>query len=148
MLKRRPFYSYPQERLNELLHPMAISIRSLPDDQLATETEELVAACAAPGLHLPETILLTLYRAETERRADPEQKRDDELDEVLSRLERQTTAEDRQTAVDIGRELYRVGGAPCLLRARDRMLARAKPERRDLRAMILAKRWKLDVSAA
>ena len=143
MKPKRPFYSYPQERLNELLGPIATAIRSLPDAQLEAETEAITAECSAPGLHLAEELLHALYRFEKARRSDPEHRYDDDLDAALSRLERKTNDVDRAAVIQMGRDLYRAGGAPCLHRARDRLVAMAKPERRDLRASMLAKRWRL-----
>lgn len=139
----RPFYSYPQERLDEMLCPIASAIRSLPDTQLEAELADLVAECDKPGLRISEEILRTLYRAEKARRSDPEHRHDDDLDAALSRLERKTNEVDRAAVIQMGRDLYRVGGVPCLHRARDRMVQLAKPDRRDLRASMLAKRWRL-----
>lgn len=139
----RPFFSYPQERLDELLDPIVTAIRSLPDAQLDTEMLQLAEETAKPGLQLSAGIMQTLYLAEKSRRGDPEHRYDDDLDAILSRLERKTNETDRAAVINIGRELYRAGGAPCLHRARDRMVERAKPERRDLRASMLAKRWRL-----
>jgi hypothetical protein len=144
MKPKRPFYSYPQERLDELLDPIATAIRSLPDNQLQAELDTLIAECAKPGLRLSEGLLQTLYRAEQARRSDPEHRHDDDLDLTLSRLERKTNDVDRAAVIEMGRDLYRTGGMPCLLRARDRLVQRAKADRRDLRASMLAKRWRLE----
>lgn len=143
MKPKRPFYSYPQERLDELIDPIATAIRSLPDNQLQAELDTLIAECAKPGLRLSEGILQTLYRAEQARRADPEHRHDDDLDATLTRLERKTNDADRAAVIEMGRDLYRTGGMPCLLRARDRLVQRARPDRRDIRASMLAKRWRL-----
>lgn len=140
----RPFFSYPQERLDELLDPIATAIRTLPDAQLDAELSALSEACSQPGLQLSSGLLRTLYEAEKARRSDPEHRHDDDLDVLLSRLERKTNDVDRAAVITIGRELYRAGGTPCLLRARDRMVERAKPERREVRASMLAKRWRLE----
>lgn len=143
MKPKRPFFSYPQERLDELLDPIATAIRSLPDHQLQVELETLTSESAKPGLRLSAEIMQMLYRAEQARRTDPEHRHDDDLDLILSRLERKTNDVDRAAVIEMGRDLYRTGGMPCLLRARDRLVQRAKPDRRDLRASVLAKRWGL-----
>lgn len=145
MKRSRPFFSYPQERLDELLRPISDAIRSLPDAQLASELDQLTALCEGPGLHISEQVMQTLYRFETARRTEPERRHDDDLHATLSRLESKTNEPDRAAVILMGRDLYRAGGMPCLLRARDRLVEMAKPERRELRAAMLAKRWRLNV---
>lgn len=144
MITARPFYSFPQERLEELMGPISVAIRSLPDAQLKSELDQLAADGDQSGPRVATSVLLMLYRSEFERRSLPDRRRDDELDAALSRLERQTNAEDRETVTLIGREIYRFGGKPSLLKARDRMLEMAAPARRDIRATILGRRWRLD----
>ena len=46
--ERRPWYSYPLERLVETIGPMAAGVRSLPDEMLAAELDQLDAICAEP----------------------------------------------------------------------------------------------------
>lgn len=135
------FFSWPLQRLNETVLPAAISLRSLPDDRLAAELEELSQICGTRPDLLCERLMLRLYERERARRTDPVQAMDDQLDETLSRLERQTSETDRQLVHDIGRRLVEIGGAGALQAAARRMLSRCKPDRQGLRQRILDKRW-------
>jgi hypothetical protein len=132
------FFTFALANLEATERSMALSVRTLPDDRLAGEIDQLHGLA---GTTFAADLMLKIYQQEAARRASPEHAFDDHLDKALFRLERQTSPDDRQSVLEIGRRLYRIGGKPALERARDRMLALATDGKRDLRAAILAKRW-------
>lgn len=132
------FFTFALENLAATERSMAISVRTLPDDRLAGEIAQL--QIIAPASFAAD-LMLKVYQQEAARRASPEHAFDTELELALNRLERQTNAEDRAVVVDIGRKLYRIGGAPALQKAAARVIDAAKPNRRALRASMLKKRW-------
>lgn len=138
---RKPWFSFPLARFVETITPVATSVRTLPDDQLAAELEQLVALCAQPGHHLAHRLMLRIYEADVSRRADPLRQFDAELDAALSRLARNTNAPDRQIVRDIGEKLFDVGGTKAMQDAMRRSLAAVDPDRRELRQRFIEKRW-------
>ncbi|RYE84947.1 MAG: hypothetical protein EOP19_10465 [Hyphomicrobiales bacterium] len=82
-----------------------------------------------------------IYEAEAARRNNPELAFDDELDAALSRLERQTTAEDRHRVHEIGLQLRTIGGVDALRRAYRRMMAFGREKTRHVRSKIMETRW-------
>lgn len=137
--ERGGFYVMPLADLTSRVQLMASALRTLPDAQLAAELVELQARpdCAS----VPVAAMIGTYRAETSRRSSPEQRLDDELDEVLSRLERETTEWDRHRARQIGEELHRIDGPAAVARAVVRMTAGLDDRRTALRLHILRRRW-------
>jgi hypothetical protein len=131
------FFTFALGNLTSIQRNMSVSVRTLPDAQLAAEIDQL----ALMRGDLSVDMMLGIYRQEAERRTSPEHAFDDELDQALFRLERQTSTEDRHFVEEVGRRLYRTGGWPALNRAITRMVELATPTRRGLRASILAKRW-------
>lgn len=140
-VKGSPWFVYPLSFIDEMVEPLTHGIRTLPDAQLAAETEQLVGICSEPGVHHGESLLLAVYRAEAARRTDPGQSFDAELEQALCRLESQTNATDRDLVTSIGRKIYRAGGRPALESAYHRIVEAARPARREARKKVLAKRW-------
>lgn len=130
------FFTFPLANLERQIESIALAIRTLSGDQLASELEELRG-----GEGISERLMARLYELELDRRVSPEHAFDAELDVALSRLEVATTAEDRARVSAIGMELHRLGGRAAQERALNRMIALASPSRRELRASILGKRW-------
>ncbi len=137
---KKPFFTWPLERLVEAIGPMADGIRTLPDHQLSAEIEMLRSA-SGEGAGIPERTMLAIYEAEAVRRGDPELQYDDGLDLALGRLERQTNPADRAYVQDVGRALYAIGGRAAMERAYQRMMARARKSKSGIRQTMLSKRW-------
>lgn len=135
------FFSWPLQRLNEIIAPAAISLRSLPADRLQAELEQLDALCGERRDLLAERLMLRLYEREKARRGNPLLVMDDDLDEALFRLERQTSEADRQLVRQVGAKLFTLGGVEAMQAAAQRMLERARDGKQDLRRRIIAKRW-------
>ena len=137
-----PFYSYPLEDfLKPRFRSIALSLRTLSDDQLQTETEELASLSHAARDQIPTRALLSLYRAETRRRKSPEAPLEDQLWGALSRLERATNDADRASVIEIGKRLHDLGGAAAIRRAYESMTTDCSKRSAELRAHILNKRW-------
>lgn len=138
---RMPFFLFPRARLVEMIDPYAVGLRTLPDDQLAAELEQLVSTCASADHHLADRLMHRMYLEETARRADPCRRFDADLHAALSRLATKTNEHDRRLVEGVGRRLLESGGAEALLKARDRMLALVAPGKQALRLRILENRW-------
>jgi len=65
---KRPFFTWPAQRLDETIKVASDGIRSLPDAQLAEEAEQLRLLCRVPGEQLAEHVMLAIYEAERDRR--------------------------------------------------------------------------------
>lgn len=141
-IKAAGFYAYPLADLMRRVRNIAISLRTLPDQQLADEATALRdLAKNGGGDALAISTMVAAYDAELERRASGEGRFDDELVEALSRLERQTNDNDRQTVRRIGEHIHRIGGVPAARRAYDRALSNCSQRSAERRAHILVKRW-------
>lgn len=139
--QRAPWFSIPLVRFDETIGPLTDGIRSLPDDLLAAEIDQLVAICSEDDHHHGERLMLGIYDAELARRGDPTMQFDQALDLALFRIERQTNEADRQVVEDIGRRIFAAGGRDALVAAYRRMMALARPKQRSVREKMLAKRW-------
>lgn len=64
----RPFYSFPLLRLLETTDAAAVSIRTLPDQQLKAEREALLIESVRAVRSAPTGLMLALYDAELSRR--------------------------------------------------------------------------------
>lgn len=137
-----PFYAFPRVFINDMIGPLADSLRSLPIAQLTAEIDELAAITASPGDHFAEGLLLAAYRAEKKRRADPELVFDIDLDAALTRIGSKTNDQDRALITDAGHKLFAIGGRDALVRAWRRLLTMAPDQRsRQQRKGDLVKRW-------
>lgn len=136
-----PWFTAPLARFIEMIDPFAIGIRTLPDDMLARELDQLTALCGRPDHHLAHRLLHRIFDAERARRADPMLLYDADLDAALSRLVRQTTEADRKLVREIGQKLFGLGGIRALQDAQRRALAAVEPDQRPLRQRFIEKRW-------
>ena len=85
--------------------------------------------------------MASIYLWEQQRRANPELAFDDELDAVLSRMERQTRANDRHRVYEIGLQLCTIGGGEALRAAYRRMMTLGREQTRHVRGKIMETRW-------
>ncbi|MET3899688.1 hypothetical protein ABIB57_003650 [Devosia sp. UYZn731] len=136
-----PFYAQPLTLFRQQVELLATSVRTLKNEQLASELEQLWAIPSEQAGDLAVRLLVRIFEVETARRGDPALRLDDQLDAALSRLERSTNEDDRQLVWMIGTDLFAVGGFEAMRAAERRMLAAVKPDRQSLRQRILEKRW-------
>ena len=135
----RPFYASPLPDVRKTVDYLRSAVRGLPEPQLIGELRELWELSRAAADDLALRLLFRIYEEERARRLDPCQAFDPQLDAALSRLERATTAEDRDLVTGIGAALHKLGGVEALSAACHRMTWNVKSA--HLRRHILENRW-------
>lgn len=136
-----PWFTAPVARFIEMIDPFVDGIRTLPDDMLAREVDQVAALCSQPGHHLAHRLVHRIFDAERARRSDPAKRFDADLHAALARLAYQTNDADRALVTDIGRKLFDIGGLGALQDAHGRALAAVTPDRRALRQRFIEKLW-------
>lgn len=135
----KPFYAAPLPDVRKTVDYLQAAVRTLPEHQLVQELHELGAMYRDATDDLTVRLLYRVWEEERARRIDPCQAFDPQLDAALSRLERATTAEDRDLVTTIGRDIFKLGGVDALQAACHRMMWNRKSA--DLRRHILERRW-------